>query len=178
MTQDRIDKITKAVDGYDDMSYSKQMILERLLSDSDLLETLNNPQLDIDDPDSYFNVNIFTHLVNPNIQQEVSNFISFEVDDNSIATNDLFVNKTITFLVVCDEEDIKTRWGIDRHDVLAAIIKDLFNWSNLLGVHIVKSSDIADVSKIGYIYREIKFMTVSLNGLTKGVAQNAHDKRS
>lgn len=178
MTQDRIDKITTIVDGYDDMCYSKQLILDRLLGDSDLLEMLNNPKLSINNSDEYYNVNIFSHLINPNLEIKVSNYIAFEVDDNSIATNDLFVNKTITFLVVCDEKTINTKWGMDRHDVIAAIIKDLFNWSNILGVHIVKSSDVADVSKIGYIYREIKFMTVSLNGLTKGVAQNAHDKRS
>lgn len=153
----------------DDIGYDKNKIMTDLLYGApEILYVLNNPSLNpLEDQDLYRNVNIFSHINIPDIQSTSSNFICFEVDDvNESYFNDIMLNKVITFMIIVHEKNIETQWGIDRHDLLAALIKKRFNWSNYLGMHLKKVYDSAGIMDNGYYFRTIKFKTTNTNGNT------------
>lgn len=176
MTEERL-KIIDNIhnDKYDDITYDKTVILKDLLSDTDLIEVLNNKELEKLDasPEDYHNVNIFSYLKIPKTQSVVKNYICFEVDDTEeIYGNNVMISKLVRFRTVCHEDDIETEYGIDRQDLLALIIKDRFNWSNILGMQLKKIYDEGKISENDYYYRDIWYKTITPNSLQKGVTTN------
>ena len=174
MTKDRLEQIfDNKASCYDDISYAKRLIRDRLINDKDVIEILNNPDLDVSVPEDYYNTNIFSYLIVPDSEDRVKNYICFEVDDiGEYGNSEIKTEKIVTFLAVSHQEDINTKWGVNRHDLLGYLIKDLFNWSNLLGIHLVKFYDVAEVSEKDYNYRVLKFRTVTTNILRDGMAGN------
>lgn len=156
----------KNKDNMDDIFRYKYKIMKMLTSNQDILHTLHNDELaghdEIINGDLYRNVCIFDFMKLPNLKDEVKNYICFEVND--IGYGDL-VNKKIVFRTVSHEEDHKTDWGISRQDLLAAIIKNEFDWSNVFGMHLEKEADQGLVTSDGYYYREIVYKTSAPNNL-------------
>lgn len=163
-------------DNYDDTERYKYLIMKMLTSNQDILRTLNNKALEQKheyenneinsdlNGDYYRNVNIFNYLKVPDIQSEVRNFICFEVDDVNVPY-DTLIRKHITFRTVSHEKDCITDWGIARQDLLAAIIKTEFDWSNIFGMHLEKIYDKGCIGTNGYYYREIVYETTVPNNL-------------
>lgn len=155
---------------YDDTERYKYLIMNMLTSNQDILWTLHNNLLekpDINgnlDGDSYRDVSIFTFLKVPGTQSEVKNFICFEVDDISVPYENS-IKKNITFRTISHEDDCKTDWGIARQDLLASIIKNEFDWSNIFGMHIEKVYDKGRIAENGYYYREFIYETIIPNNL-------------
>lgn len=176
MTEERlkiIDKIHK--DKFDDITYDKMIILKDLFKDADLLELLNNKELENINasPEDYYNVNIFSYLKIPETQSVVKNFICFEVDDTEeVYGNNVMISKLVRFRTVSHEDDIITEYGMNRQDLLALIIKDRFNWSNILGMQLKKIYDEGKVSENDYYYRDIWYKTITPNSLQKGTTTN------
>lgn len=74
----------------------------------------------------------------------------------------------ITFYILCEEKNnIEKRTGIARHDLIGAIIMDIFNWSNLFGGQIHCVSDVPSVTDNDYATRTIIFEQTTDNNLTK-----------
>ena len=65
----------------DDVSAMKRIIRQKLTSDPDVIEVLNNHELDPSSPDDYLNNNIFAYIRIPGVQDVAKNFICFSVDD-------------------------------------------------------------------------------------------------
>lgn len=65
----------------DDVSSMKRLIRQKLTSDPDIIEVLNNHELDSSSPDDYLNTNIFAYIRVPTVQDVARNFICFSVDD-------------------------------------------------------------------------------------------------
>ena len=65
----------------DDIIEMKRLIKQKLISDPDVLEALNNPNIDIEDSDQFLDNNIFGFIRVPVTQDTVRNFICFAVDD-------------------------------------------------------------------------------------------------
>ena len=175
MTEERLKKLFKVnpEQGYDDIVYSKDIILKKLYEDKDLLEVLNNANLNIEQPEDFYNVNIFSYLKVPDTQSQVKNFVCFEINDTEdLYTNDLMINKIVTFMTICHKEDVETSYGVNRQDLLAFFIKDVFQWSNYFGTRLKKIYDTGGVSENGYYYRTIRFKTINTNGLHRGVPDN------
>lgn len=144
MTQERLSIINKINEDlkYDDIAYDKHVILKKLYADKDIFEILHNTELEKINasPEDYHNVCIFSYLKIPKTQSQVKNFICFDVDDLEPSyTNNVNIQKVIKFRAISHEEDLETEYGIDRQDLLALIIKDIFNWSNCLGPQLKKS---------------------------------------
>jgi len=60
--------------------------------------------------------------------------------------------------VLCDEKNnIEKKTGIARHDLIAALIMDIFNWSNLFGERIHCISDVPSVIDNDYSCRTLIF---------------------
>lgn len=176
MTEERLDIIDRInKDKYDDITYDKMVILKDLFKDKDLIELLNNKELEKIDasPEDYYNINIFSFLKIPKTQSVVKNFVCFEIDDTEeIYGNNVMISKLVRFRVVSHEDDIETEYGMNRHDLLALIIKDRFNWSNILGLQLKKIYDEGKVTENDYYYREIWYKTITPNSLQKGTTTN------
>lgn len=163
---------------HDEIAYSKQIILEDLYKDNDLLLVLNNPELEGCPAEDYRNVNIFSYIKIPETQSKVKNFVCFEVNEREpVRHNDIMITRQIVFRTVSHEDDVETPWGIDRQDLLAMIIKDRFCWSNCLGLHLKKTYDAGKIAENGYYYRDMYFEAISTNGLNKATRNNVLDNK-
>lgn len=179
MNEKRITRVLQFEDtGSDDICIYKKKILKDLLSDTDILEALNNSKLDLSTPEEFYNVNIFDRLKIPNTQAqyEVNNFICFEIDDiETIYENKCMINKQLTFRVITAEKDVETPYGINRHDLISAFIKERYCWSNILGNRLEKVFDTGRVAESEYYYRDIKFQTITTNTLSNAQTKNMID---
>jgi iron uptake system EfeUOB component EfeO/EfeM len=59
----------------------KRLIKQTLIANTDILEALHNPAIDIDSPDEFLDANIYGFIRIPQTQDTVRNFICFTVDD-------------------------------------------------------------------------------------------------
>ena len=74
----------------------------------------------------------------------------------------------ITFYILCEEKNnIEKSTGIARHDLLGALILDIFNWSNLFTQQIHCVSDVPSVTDNDYATRTIIFEQLTDNNLAK-----------
>jgi hypothetical protein len=151
---------------YDDIERYKYLIMKLLTEDQDIINTLHNKDLEGQSGDAYRNVNIYSFLKIPDTQSVVKNFICFEVEDIEVPRySEILIRKNIVFRTISHEDDYKTDYGINRQDLLAAIIKSKFDWSNIFGMHIEKVYDRGRVAENGYYYREFIFETTVVNNL-------------
>ena len=160
----------------DDVIKAKRIIKEKLYSDPDIIETLHNPELDPEEPDQYVGVNIFDFIRIPGTTDNVSNFICFDVkQERNSYTNDHMKLQKYIFMVFCHEDDIDTGYGISRHDLLSYLIRDIFNFSNIMGTQLVEYSNIPGLSETHYSTRTITFEEYTLNSLQRGVKTNKYE---
>jgi hypothetical protein len=69
---------------------------------------------------------------------------------------------------LCEEKNnIEKKTGIARHDLIAALIIDIFNWSNLFGPQIHLKSDVPSVVDSDYACRTLVFEQLTDNNLVK-----------
>ena len=163
---------------YDDIVLSKQKILDDIYKDSDIFEILNTTELQKRNapPEDYYNVSIFSFLKIPQAQSVVKNFLCFEVNNvEEVHSNSSMIRKRVVFRTISHQEQVDTPYGIDRQDLLALLIKERFNWSNVLGTQLRKVYDSGKVAESGYYYRDIYFEQVVVNGLQKSEMQNRLD---
>ena len=162
----------------DDIIEMKRLIKQKLIGDSDVLEALNNPDIDIEDSDQFLDNNIYGFIRIPKTQDTVRNFICFTVDDveerNSI--NEVMKTQYIKFNCICHLDDIETDYGMDRHDLLGYLIKDLFNWTNIFGLQFKLLTNQESAVDSDYYCRTLQFKAVKPNSLNKARMDNANDK--
>ena len=103
----------------DDIIEMKRLIKQKLIADPDILEALHNPDIDLESPDEFLDNNIYGFIRIPTTQDTVRNFICFTVDDiEENQFNEVMKTQYIQFNVICHLDDMKTEYGIDRHDLL------------------------------------------------------------
>lgn len=149
--------------GMDDIARFKHKVMKELTSNVDLLRTLHNDNLESkilnwDNPngDIYRDVNIFDYMKLPSLRDEVANYVCFEViTENSLSYD--FSMASVIFRTVSHANDMKTDWGIQRHDLLALIIKNEFDWTKVFGKTLVKVSDVGKIGEDDFYYREIVY---------------------
>ena len=106
----------------DDIIEMKRLIKQKLIADTDVLEALHNPNIDIDSPDEFLDKNIYGFIRVPTTQDTVRNFICFTVDDiEEHRFNEVMKIQYMQFVCICHLEDMETDYGIDRHDLLGLI---------------------------------------------------------
>lgn len=169
----------------------KQKIKKALLSNPCLLYALNEKTLEselFDDDgninweynektgeyeplgewDRYFgsDSNIRPYLFIPDTQTEVKHYICYQVafDDMPRYQDTLkYTQITFTIFVHGNDRDDKLT-GIPRHDLIASIIRERFNWSNIFGMqtHLVSSKE--STTDNNYVVRTLVFQLVDPNG--------------
>lgn len=161
----------------DDIVEMKRLIKQTLISDPDILETLNNPDIDIDSPDEFLDNNIYAFIRVPKAQDTVRNFICFTVDDiEEHRYNEVMKVQYIQFHAICHLDDMKTQYGIDRHDLLGYLIRDTFNWTNMFGLQFKLLENKESAVDSDYYCRTLVFKAVKPNHLNKARMDGAYDK--
>lgn len=161
----------------DDIIYIKRGIKQALIDDKDILEALNNPDIDIDSPDEFLDTNIFGFIRIPQTQDIVKNFICFTVDDiEEDKFNETMLTRYIQFDAICHLDDMKTKYGIDRHDLIGYLIRDLFNWTNRFGLQFKLLYNKESTIDSDYYCRVLKFEATRINSLNKARMDNRNDR--
>ena len=179
LTQEQIQILRDLKNNVDSDNIRYKEIIKKSLIENDLIiYLLNNKELeDVGaDPSDYLGINILpAYLIHPT-QHNVQNFICYEVGFREVQRyNSKMKLLQITFYVLCEEKNnIEKRTGIARHDLLGALILDIFNWSNVFGCQIHCVSDVPSVTDNDYATRTIIFEQLTDNNLAKtrdGVAR-------
>lgn len=160
----------------DDISMMKRQIKQKLIDDPDILEALHS-EIDIDSPDEFLDTHIFGFLRIPSTQDTVRNFICISVDDiEDHRFNEVIKIQSLQFTTICHLSDIKTEYGIDRHDLLGYLIRDIFNWTNMFGLqfHLIYNKE-GNIDG-DYYCRTLKFEAEKLNSLNNARMVNPRDK--
>lgn len=170
MTEEIKDKLVKykEEDGSDNILY-KETIKKKLINNSAIIHSLDNPDLDPDSPDDYYGINILPYYLITEVQTKTKNYICFETSFDEIARyNDVIKLGQIIFYIVCDSKDIVDEdTGIARHDLLAALITDEFNWCNEFGTQIKLISDRPTAIDAQYVGRTLIFEQKTPNSIIK-----------
>lgn len=157
----------------------KEIIKQKLLANDDIIHVLNNKELQESEAenDEYFGVNILPYYMVTPTQTNSQNFICFTVGyenvernftNSSRMYNDLQKHLHIVFVVMCEQKNIKEEdTGIARHDLLAALIQNEFNFTNFFGRRVQIISDDESIVDSKYCARTLVFSQVTDNNVTK-----------
>lgn len=161
----------------DDIISMKRLIKQKLIADADILEALNNKEIDPDSPDEFLDTNIFGFIRIPQTQDTVRNFICFTVDDiEPDRYNSHMKIQQIQFNCICHLDDMKTEYGIDRHDLLGALVRQIFNWTNDFGLQFKLTYNKESTIDSDYYCRTLKFERECTNSLNKATRSNPYDR--
>lgn len=121
--------------------------------------------------DRYFGgtSNIRPYLFIPDTQTEVKHYICYQVSfDEMPRYQDTLKYTNVTFTIFVHGNDRNDKLtGIPRHDLVASIIRERFNWSNIFGMqtHLISSKE--STTDNNYIVRTLVFQVVDTNGIYK-----------
>lgn len=155
----------------------KEAVKQQLLSNRYIIHVLNNPELEalVEDDgtgsDEYFGVNILPYYLVSPTQSHAAAYICFEVTYDELQyRNSAMKRLNIIFTILCDQKIIKDAdTGIARHDLLAALIQDQFNYTNYFGSTIELISDEPSTVDKTYACRTLVFQQLTDNNLVKTV---------
>ena len=172
----------------DDNIRYKEKIHDALLSNVELLYALNNEELEselfgednnllideetgelLGEVDRYFgdNSNIRPYLFIPDTQTDVKHYVCYQVAFDELPRYPNIQKYTeITFNIFVNGKDRTDKLtGIPRHDLIASIIRERFNWSNIFGMqtHLISSKE--SVTDNNYLVRTLIFQIVDTNGI-------------
>lgn len=173
----------------DDVIKYKNIIKKKLLNCPELLYALNNKELEselfdqdgnllIDEEtgeltgevDRYFGdtSNIRDALSIPDTQTIVKNYICYQVMFDSLPKyHEPYKYTEITFTIfVHDENRTDKLTGIPRHDLLASIIREKFNWSAAFGMQTKLITSKESITDNRYLVRTLILQIYDINGIT------------
>ena len=172
----------------DDNIRYKEKIHDALLNNVELLYALNNEELEselfdedgnllideetgelLGEVDRYFgdNSNIRPYLFIPDTQTDVKHYVCYQVMFDELPRYSNIQKYTeITFNIFVNGKDRTDKLtGIPRHDLIASIIREKFNWSSIFGMqtHLISSKE--SVTDNNYLVRTLIFQVLDLNGI-------------
>ena len=172
----------------DDNIKYKHIIRKALLNCPELLYALNNNELEselfdedgnllidkdtgelLGEVDRYFgdNSNIRPSLFIPDTQTTVNSYVCYQVMFDELPRYSNIQKYTeITFNIFVNGKDRTDKLtGIPRHDLIASIIRERFNWSSIFGMqtHLISSKE--SVTDNNYLVRTLIFQVLNLNGI-------------
>lgn len=182
-----------------DIIWRKSVIKEALESDPDILEILgrkdkrpknkykdpSNPteeELEIRKGIETYNEKVSKDQIIPflklnGIQEEVLNFIMFDIKDDSVSyTNNVIKKQQLIVMCIVSEEDMDTEYGIMRADLLSYLVKDILCWSDVTGMQMKMIEDSPRIMDNRYYCRSITFEIMATNEMRYG-NPNRYDPR-
>ena len=173
----------------DDNIRYKNIIKKALLNCPELLYALNNKELEselfdddenllineetgelIGEVDRYFgdNSSIRPSLFIPETQTKVNSYVCYQVMFDELPRYNKIQKYTeITFNIFVNGKDRTDKeTGIPRHDLIASIIREKINWSNIFGMqtHLISSKE--SITDNNYLVRTRIFQITDVNGIT------------
>ena len=186
---DLLNKLRAYADTPDDDNIRyKEKIHDALLNNAELLYALNNEELEselfdgselnidketgelLGEVDRYFgdNSNIRPYLFIPDTQTDIKHYVCYQVAFDELPRYSNIQKYTeITFNIFVNGKDRTDKLtGIPRHDLIASIIRERFNWSNIFGMqtHLVASKE--STTDNNYLVRTLVFQITDVNGIT------------
>lgn len=121
--------------------------------------------------DRYFgaNGNIRPYLFFPEVQDHARNFLCYQTGfKDTPKYNSIEKYASLTMLIFIHTKDtIDEPTGIPRHDLIASILREKFNWSNILGTQCTMNLNSEYTSDTNYVVRKVVFEATNINALTK-----------
>lgn len=180
----------------DDVILYKQKIKNALLLNPCLLYALDDKELESELFDKHGNINwewnedtkqyeplgewdryfggtsnIRPYLFIPDTQTEVKHYICYQVSfDEMPRYQDTLKYTNVTFTIFVHGNDRNDKLtGVPRHDLIASIIRERFNWSNIFGMqtHLISSKE--STTDNNYLVRTLVFQVVDTNGIYKTI---------
>lgn len=147
----------------------KEQIKSKLLKNKNIIHVLNASELDEDEPSDYFGTYILPYYIIHPTQHDVKNYICYEVQYDEVDSwNDRMKILQIVFYVLCEHKNIIDQdTYLARHDLLAALIMDEFNWTNIFGKKVSLITDKPSVVDADYACRTLIFEQTTDNNLVK-----------
>ena len=176
----------------DDVILYKKKIKNALLSNPCLLYALNDKKLESELFDKNGNINwewnedtkqykplgewdryfgsdslIRPFLFIPDTQTTVKCYICYQVEFNEMPRyNNIEKYTLIIFNIFVHGDDrVDKLTGIPRHDLIASIIRERFNWSSIFGMQAKLISSKESTTDNNYICRTLTFQVLDLNGI-------------
>lgn len=162
----------------DDVIYIKKKVEEIFEKDPDLLDMLGIPEkkikhkgmteeekLDIED----YNTRITDPAIIPwlklnDIIMKVQNVVMFDVSTERMNyDNPAFSRQHLNVMIMIHESSMDTEFNIPRADLVAYIIKDLINRTDVLGMNVVLSYDQPRIVDNAFYCREMRFTSNQVN---------------
>ena len=158
----------------------KEKIKEVLLNNKYIIHAIDNKELEVNveedgtGTDEYFGKNIYPHFIINPTQHKADTFICYEIsyNNNGRYTHSTNVSKQllITFEILSNFKVLMNQeTGIAKHDLLAALITDQFNFSNYFGKTITLISDEPSVVDNDFACRTLVFQQTTDNNLIKNI---------
>ena len=172
----------------DDNIKYKDIIRKALLSCPELLYALNNKELEselfdedgnllidkdtgelLGEVDRYFgdNSNIRPSLFIPDTQTTVNSYVCYQVmfDELPRYQNIYKYNEIIFNIFVNGKDRTDKLTGIPRHDLIASIIRERFNWSSIFGMQSKLISSKESTTDNNYVVRTLIFQIEDTNSI-------------
>lgn len=145
----------------DDNIRIKNVCKQSLIKDPLILYLLNNKELEDSeaDPTEYIGRNILNnYLIHPT-QHNVQNFICLGTEHvESARYNEDIKIQRVVFYILCEEKtNVEPLTGVGRHDLIAARIKDMFNYTNKFGTKCELVDERESVTDNDYATRTLIF---------------------
>ena len=148
----------------DDIIRKKRIIGQMLYSDPDIIEVLDNPNIDPECPEEALYTNIYPFIRVPGIQDKATNYITFMLDDiDASRSNSNMKTQYLKVVIFVHKDLVKTKYGADRHDLLAYLIRDNFHLSNRIGMQLVLKSNKEGYTDSDYCTRTLQFEMTTPN---------------
>ena len=187
--EELLDKLRAYADTPDDDNIKyKDIIRKALLNCPELLYALNKNELEpelfdedgnllidedtgelLGEVDRYFgdNSNIRPSLFIPDTQTTVNSYVCYQVAFDELPRYSNIQKYTeITFNIFVNGKDRTDKLtGIPRHDLIASIIREKFNWSSIFGMQAKLISSKESTTDNNYICRTLTFQVLDLNGI-------------
>ena len=172
----------------DDNIKYKNIIRKALLNCPELLYALNNKELEselfdedgnllidkdtgelLGEVDRYFgdNSNIRPSLFIPDTQTTVNSYVCYQVmfDELPRYQNIYKYNEIIFNIFVNGKDRTDKLTGIPRHDLIASIIRERFNWSSIFGMQSKLISSKESTTDNNYVVRTLIFQIEDTNNI-------------
>ena len=187
--EDLLDKLRAYANNPDDDNIKyKDIIKKALLNCPELLYALNNKELEselfdedgnllidkdtgelLGEVDRYFgdNSNIRPSLFIPDTQTTVNSYVCYQVmfDELPRYQNIYKYNEIIFNIFVNGKDRTDKLTGIPRHDLIASIIRERFNWSSIFGMQSKLISSKESITDNNYVVRTLIFQIEDTNGI-------------
>ena len=177
----------------DDVIRIKEKIKQKLLKCPELLYALNNKNLEgelfcedgtlnaeydeetgelipLGEWDRYFPYNIRPYVFIPETQAFTDNFLCYTTGFREVPRyNNTEYYFQIIFTILCSsaqEQGVDSLTGQSRADLIGAILREKFNWSNVFGLQCKIVSNQEDIKDTNYISRTIILEAIMPNGIT------------